>query len=202
MPQKERPKRSFPFSFPNCRRTGSCSEQNIILESPSCRWQELQRIINLDGVNFFGKVSDFMALGADPFVNDRSDKRSCQRTRLHDHARLAAGARILFPIRPLSFCKRSACRRSISSTVKNSSRSFPANQRHFSKITTRSITTKRLMNITTWWDMNAMIQEAEFALAIGTEARQRARDAAIQEFGRVCSRGQKSLQTVGIDLAR
>ncbi|HVF47807.1 MAG TPA: M28 family peptidase [Pyrinomonadaceae bacterium] len=64
MPRKQRPKRSFLFLFPTAEEQGLLGAE-YYAQNPLVPLAKTAANINIDGVNFFGKVSDFMPLGAE-----------------------------------------------------------------------------------------------------------------------------------------
>ncbi|MGE3468314.1 MAG: M28 family peptidase, partial [Pyrinomonadaceae bacterium] len=64
MPKKDRPKRSFLFLFPTAEEQGLLGAE-YYAQFPLVPLAKTAANVNIDGVNFFGKVSDFMPLGAD-----------------------------------------------------------------------------------------------------------------------------------------
>jgi Zn-dependent M28 family amino/carboxypeptidase len=96
MPKKERPKRSTLFLFPTAEEQGLLGAE-YFASHPLVPLDKIAGNVNIDGVNFFGKVSDFMALGAErsslmPVINDG---------RIRPEAR----TRLLFPFGSFSVCK-------------------------------------------------------------------------------------------------
>lgn len=64
MPQKQRPKRSSLFLFPTAEEQGLLGAE-YYSQNPLVPLAKTAGNVNIDGVNFFGKVSDFSALGAE-----------------------------------------------------------------------------------------------------------------------------------------
>ena len=64
MPKKERPKRSAYFLFPTAEEQGLLGAE-YFAENPLVPLNKIAANVNIDGVNFFGKVTDFSALGAE-----------------------------------------------------------------------------------------------------------------------------------------
>lgn len=64
MPKKERPKRSSFFLFPTAEEQGLLGTE-YFAANPLIPLSSIAGNVNIDGVNFFGKVSDFSALGAE-----------------------------------------------------------------------------------------------------------------------------------------
>ena len=64
IPQKQRPKRSFLFLFPTAEEQGLLGAE-YYSHHPLIPLAKTAADINIDGVNFFGKISNFMPLGAE-----------------------------------------------------------------------------------------------------------------------------------------
>ncbi len=64
MPKKERPKRSVLFLFPTAEEQGLLGAE-YYSQRPLVPLNKTAANVNIDGVNFFGRVKDFMPLGAD-----------------------------------------------------------------------------------------------------------------------------------------
>lgn len=64
MPKKERPKRSAYFLFPTAEEQGLLGAE-YFAANPLVPLNKVAGNVNIDGVNFFGKVTDFSALGAE-----------------------------------------------------------------------------------------------------------------------------------------
>jgi Zn-dependent M28 family amino/carboxypeptidase len=64
MPKKERPKRSAYFLFPTAEEQGLLGAE-YFAANPLIPLNKIAGNVNIDGVNFFGRVTDFSALGAE-----------------------------------------------------------------------------------------------------------------------------------------
>lgn len=69
MPKKERPKRSSYFLFPTAEEQGLLGAE-YFAANPLVPLASIAGNVNIDGVNFFGKVTDFSALGAERSTMD------------------------------------------------------------------------------------------------------------------------------------
>lgn len=69
MPKKERPKRSSYFLFPTAEEQGLLGAE-YFAANPLIPLASIAGNVNIDGVNFFGKVTDFSALGAERSTMD------------------------------------------------------------------------------------------------------------------------------------
>ncbi len=165
MPVNERPKRSFLFFFPTAEEQGLLGAE-YYSRHPIVELSKTIADINLDGVNFFGKVSDFMALGAD-------------RSSLIDHIRAAASERKLsikgdkspeqgffyrsdhFPfakvgVPSVNFQHGDSFLSPLSADAQGFFKDY--NAKYYHQVTDE---------YHDWWDMSSMVQESELALAIG-----------------------------------
>ena len=167
MPQKDRPKRSFLFLFPTAEEQGLLGAE-YYSRRPLVPLSKTAADVNLDGVNFFGRVSDFMALGAD-------------RSSMIDQINAAARERGL-TITPDTQPEQGFYFRSdhfpfakvgVPSVNFQHGEKFVPELSGEPKAFFKDYNAKYYHQTTDeyhdWWDMNAMIQEAEFALAIGTK---------------------------------
>lgn len=80
MPKKQRPKRSMLFLFPTAEEQGLLGAEYYSLH-PIVPLAKTAANVNIDGVNFFGKTSDFSALGAErssieAVINEAARERS------------------------------------------------------------------------------------------------------------------------------
>ena len=64
IPKKERPKRSAYFLFPTAEEQGLLGAE-YFATNPLIPLNKIAANVNIDGVNFFGRVTDFSALGAE-----------------------------------------------------------------------------------------------------------------------------------------
>ncbi|MGD9564346.1 MAG: M28 family peptidase [Pyrinomonadaceae bacterium] len=69
MPKKERPKRSSYFLFPTAEEQGLLGAE-YFAANPLIPLASISGNVNIDGVNFFGKTSDFSALGSERSTMD------------------------------------------------------------------------------------------------------------------------------------
>lgn len=82
MPRKDRPKRSYLFLFPTAEEQGLLGAE-YYTRNPIVPLRKTVADLNLDGVNIFGKVRDFTALGAErstlaDFINASAKERNFQ----------------------------------------------------------------------------------------------------------------------------
>jgi Zn-dependent M28 family amino/carboxypeptidase len=165
MPESERPKRSLLFLFPTAEEQGLLGAE-YYSKHPLVPLEKTVADINIDGVNFFGKVSNFMPLGAErssmlSFINEAAIER---RMTVDSDRRPEQG--FFFRSDHFPFAKVG----------------IPSiNLQHGDKFITplkdeaanffRDYTAKYYHQVSDeykdWWDTSAMVQEAELALAIG-----------------------------------
>src|SRR5215203_6128262 len=167
MPKKDRPKRSLLFLFPTAEEQGLLGAEYYSLH-PLVPLSKTVANVNIDGVNFFGKTSDFSALGAErssieTVIAEAASERNLTvegdtrpeqgfffRSDHFPFARVGVpsislrhGDKFLTPLKgePEAFFK-----------------DYTAKYYHHASDEYKD-----------WWDMSAMIQEAELALAIGVK---------------------------------
>lgn len=165
MPRKQRPKRSILFLFPTAEEQGLLGAE-YYSKHPLVPVAKTAADINIDGVNFFGKINDFVPLGAD-------------RSSIIDQINEAARERN-FTIR--------------GDTHPEQGYFFRSDHFPFAKVGVPSVnfqhgdhflkplkgeaegffndyTAKYYHQVSDeyhdWWDTSAMVQEAEFALSFG-----------------------------------
>ena len=165
MPKKERPKRSLLFIFPTAEEQGLLGAEYYSLH-PLVPLSKTAANVNIDGVNFFGKTSDFSALGAE---------RSSIEAVIAD----AAGERNLTvegDTRPeQGFFFRSDhfpfARVGVPSISLRHGDNFVTPLKGEPETFFKDYTAKYYHQASDeykeWWDTSAMIQEAELAMAIG-----------------------------------
>ncbi|MFN6963354.1 MAG: M28 family peptidase [Pyrinomonadaceae bacterium] len=165
MPQRQRPKRSFLFLFPTAEEQGLLGAE-YYARHPLVPLSRTVANVNIDGVNFFGKVSDMMPLGADRStlmapIKAAADERGLT---LEGDARPEQG--FFFRSDHFPFAKVGVPAVSLQhgdsfiEPLKGEAASFfkDYNAKYYHQATDE---------YHDWWDISAMVQEAEFALAIG-----------------------------------
>ena len=165
MPPNKRPKRSFLFLFPTAEEQGLLGT-DFYAQNPLIPLNKTLANVNIDGVNFFGQTTDFRPLGANrsdliKFINevagerkltvkgdDRPEQGFFFRSDHFPFAKVGVPAVSLQHgdefVKPLE-------RRS-----EKFFRGYTANYYH-----------QPSDQFYDWWDASAMVQEAEYALAIG-----------------------------------
>lgn len=167
MPVKERPKRSFLFLFPTAEEQGLLGAE-YYSKHPLAPLSKTAANVNIDGVNFFGQTSDFMPLGADRstlinLINEAANERkltveSDQRPEQgfffrSDHFPFAKVG-----VPAVSIQHGDAFVKPLSGEAKKFFEGYTANYYH-----------QASDQFYDWWDASAMVQEAEYALAIGVK---------------------------------
>jgi hypothetical protein len=165
MPARERPKRSVVFFFPTAEEQGLLGAE-YYSQHPLFPLAKTAANVNIDGVNFFGKVSDFKPLGADrsSLMDHISEAASERNLKLQPDNRPEQG--FFFRSDHFPFAKVGVPAVSLQHGDSFISPLKPEAESFF-----KDYTAKYYHQVTDeyhdWWDMSAMIQEAEFALAIG-----------------------------------
>ncbi len=167
MPQRNRPKRSFLFFFPTAEEQGLLGAE-YYSRHPLFPLSKTAANINIDGVNFFGKVSDFIPLGYDrsslaDVVNEAAVERKL--TVIGDE-RPEQG--FFFRSDHFPFAKAGVPAISLQHGTR-----FTKPLSREAEAFGRDYTAKHYHQVTDeyhdWWDMSAMAQEAELALGIGVK---------------------------------
>lgn len=167
MPVKDRPKRSFLFLFPTAEEQGLLGAE-YYSRHPLVPLAKTAADVNIDGVNFFGKVSDFMALGADRSsiieqINDAARERNLT---IKGDTKPEQGyffrsdhfpfAKVGVP--SVNFQHGDSFLTPLGAEAKSFFTGY--NEKYYHQTSDQYYD---------WWDMAAMIQESELALAIGTK---------------------------------
>lgn len=165
MKKKERPKRSFLFLFPTAEEQGLLGTE-YYSQNPLIPLNKTIANVNIDGVNFFGQTSDFKPLGADRsslmnVINEVAKERNLTvegddkpeqgfffRSDHFPFAKVGVPA--------VSIQHGDAFLKPLSGEAENFFKGYNANHYH-----------QPSDQFYDWWDMSAMIQEAEYCLAIG-----------------------------------
>jgi len=165
MPKRERPKRSFIFLFTTAEEQGLLGAE-YFAGNPLVPLSKIAANINIDGVNFFGKVSDFMPLGAErssimPVIQQvaaerkltvESDQRPEQGFFFRsDHFPFAKVG-----VPAVSLQHGDAFIQPLSKEAEGFFKEYNAKYYH-----------QASDEFQEWWDISAMVQEAELGLAIG-----------------------------------
>ncbi|HYJ92575.1 MAG TPA: M28 family peptidase [Pyrinomonadaceae bacterium] len=165
MPLKERPKRSILILSPTAEEQGLLGAEYYSTH-PLVPLAKTAADINIDGVNFFGKVSDFMPLGAQKstllsVINEVAKEKSLT---VKSDSRPEQG--FFFRSDHFPFAKVG-----VPSINLQHGENFVTPLTGEAQEFFKDYTAKYYHQVTDeyheWWDMSAMIQEAELALQIG-----------------------------------
>ncbi|MCA1590836.1 MAG: M28 family peptidase [Acidobacteria bacterium] len=164
-PVRQRPKRSFFFLFPTAEEQGLLGAE-YYAQFPLIPLAKTAANVNIDGVNFFGKTSDFSALGAErsslePVVKDVATERSLT---LEGDTRPEQG--FFYRSDHFPFAKVGIPAISLRHGD-NFVTPLKGEALTFFKDYTAKYYHQTSDEYKDWWDVTAMIQEAELALAIG-----------------------------------
>jgi Predicted aminopeptidases len=165
MPQAQRPKRSFLFLFPTAEEQGLLGA-DYYAHHPLVPLAKTAADINIDGVNFFGKISSFMPLGAErsSIMNPIKTAADERNFKLIADTRPEQG--FFFRSDHFPFAKVG-----VPSVSLQHGDSFivplKGEAAEFFHDYTAKFYHQPSDEYKDWWDMSAMVQEAEFALAIG-----------------------------------
>jgi Zn-dependent M28 family amino/carboxypeptidase len=165
MPKRERPKRSILFLFPTAEEQGLLGAEYYSLH-PLVPLKRTAANVNIDGVNFFGRTSDFSALGAErssieTVISEAARERNLT---VEGDTRPEQGfffrsdhfpfARVGVPA--ISLRHGDAFVTPLQGEADAFFKDYTAKYYHQASDEYRD-----------WWDTSAMIQEAELGLAIG-----------------------------------
>jgi len=166
-PVKDRPKRSFLFLFPTAEEQGLLGAE-YYSKNPVIALSKTAANVNIDGVNFAGKVKDFMALGAErSSIKATVDEVTSER-KLTSKADTSPEQGFFFRSDHFPFAKVGVPAISLqhgeefidppSKEAAEFMKSY--GEKHYHQASDEYYD---------WWDMSAMIQEAEVGLAIGVK---------------------------------
>ena len=164
-PLKQRPKRSFLFLFPTAEEQGLLGAE-YYSHHPLVPLAKTAADINIDGVNFFGKISSFMPLGAER----SSIMAPIEQAANERNFKIVADAKpeqgFFFRSDHFPFAKVG-----VPSVNLQHGDTFiiplKGEAAEFFKDYTAKFYHQPSDEYKDWWDMSAMVQEAEFALAVG-----------------------------------
>jgi Zn-dependent M28 family amino/carboxypeptidase len=164
-PLKQRPKRSFLFLFPTAEEQGLLGAE-YYSHHPLVPLAKTAADINIDGVNFFGKISNFMPLGAERSTMMTSLAKAAAERNLKITADSKPEQGFFFRSDHFPFAKVG-----VPSINLQHGDTFivplKGEAAEFFKDYTAKFYHQPSDEYKNWWDMSAMIQEAEFALAVG-----------------------------------
>ena len=167
MPKKDRPKRSFLFLFPTAEEQGLLGAE-FYSHHPLVPLANTTADVNIDGVNFFGKVSDFMALGAErsSMMTQINEVASEHYMTVKSDTRPEQG--FFFRSDHFPFAKAGVPAVSLQHGDRFV-KPLSAEAVGFFKDYTAKYYHQVSDEYHDWWDVSAMVQEAELALAIGVK---------------------------------
>lgn len=166
-PKKDRPKRSFIFLFPTAEEQGLLGAE-YYAQFPLVPLAKTAANVNIDGVNFFGKVSDFMPLGAERSTMMKLIGEVAAERKLTIESDTQPEQGFFFRSDHFPFAKAGVPAVSLRhgdafiSPLGKEAAEFQKeyNAKYYHQATDE---------YKDWWDMSAMIQEAEIGLAIGVK---------------------------------
>jgi Zn-dependent M28 family amino/carboxypeptidase len=165
MSKKERPKRSILFLFPTAEEQGLLGAE-YYSQRPLVPLNKTAANVNIDGVNFFGRVKDFMPLGADRSSISKAIEEAAKERGLTLESDMRPEQGFFYRSDHFPFAKVGVPAVSLQhgddfvKPLTGEAKEFSSNYtaRHYHQVSDE---------YHDWWDMDAMIQEAEFGLAIG-----------------------------------
>ncbi len=165
MPKKERPKRSTMFIFPTAEEQGLLGAE-YFASHPIVPLKKIAANVNIDGVNFFGKTSDFSALGAErstmaPVVDEAAKERN-----LIVEGDMRPEQGFFFRSDHFPFAKVGVPAISLRHGD-NFVTPLTGEALTFFRDYTAKYYHQASDEFQDWWDISSMIQEAELGLAIG-----------------------------------
>ena len=167
MPLKQRPKRSFLFLFPTAEEQGLLGAE-YYSHHPLVPLAKTGADINIDGVNFFGRISNFMPLGAERSTMMTSIAKTAAERNFKITADTKPEQGFFFRSDHFPFAKVG-----VPSINLQHGDMFvvplKGEAAEFFKDYTAKFYHQPSDEYKDWWNMSAMIQEAEFALAVGAE---------------------------------
>lgn len=165
MPKKQRPKRSLFILFPTAEEQGLLGAE-YYAQNPLVPLNKTVANVNIDGVNFFGQTSDFKPLGADrsSLMNVVKEVANERKLTVTGDDRPEQGfffrsdhfpfAKVGVPA--VSVQHGSSFLKPLTGEADKFFKGYNANHYH-----------QPSDEFHDWWDISAMLQEAEYCLAIG-----------------------------------
>lgn len=165
MPRKQRPKRSFLFLFPTAEEQGLLGAEYYSF-NPLVPLAKTAANVNIDGVNFFGKVSDFMPLGAERSSIMAQINEVAAERKMTVKADTKPEQGFFFRSDHFPFAKVG-----VPAVSLRHGDSFITPLRREAEGFFKDYNAKYYHQVTDeyhdWWDISAMVQDAEIGLAIG-----------------------------------
>lgn len=167
MPIKQRPKRSFIFLFPTAEEQGLLGSE-YYSHHPLVPLAKTAANVNIDGVNIFGKVSDFMPLGAErSSILDQINEAATERN-MTVKPDMNPDKGFFFRSDHFPFAKVG-----VPAVSLQHGDTFLTPLGKVAKGFFDDYTAKYYHQVSDeyhdWWDASAMVQESELALAIGVK---------------------------------
>jgi len=167
LPARDRPKRSFLFLFPTAEEQGLLGAE-YYSKNPLIPLAKTAANINIDGVNFFGKVSDFMPLGADRSTLMEPINQVAAERKLTVEGDMRPEQGFFFRSDHFPFAKVGVPAVSLQHGDAFIS-PLGREAAEFQKEYTAKYYHQATDQYYDWWDASAMVQEAEIGLAIGVK---------------------------------
>ncbi|MEO8042872.1 MAG: M28 family peptidase, partial [Acidobacteriota bacterium] len=165
IPKKDRPKRSMLFLFPTAEEQGLLGAEYYSLH-PLLPLSRTAANVNIDGVNFFGKTSDFSALGAERSSIESVINAAAAERKLTVDGDTRPEQGFFFRSDHFPFA-----RVGVPSISLRHGDDFVTPLKGEPEAFFKDYTAKYYHQVSDeykeWWDISAMIQESELALAIG-----------------------------------
>ncbi|HEX6126845.1 MAG TPA: M28 family peptidase [Pyrinomonadaceae bacterium] len=165
MPAKERPKRSVLFLFPTAEEQGLLGAEYYSM-NPLVPLSKTAANVNIDGVNFFGKTSDFSALGAERSSLEAVIDEAARERNLTVEGDTRPEQGFFFRSDHFPFARVGVPALSLRHGD-NFITPLKGQAESFFKEYTAKYYHQASDEYQEWWDTSAMIQEAELGLAIG-----------------------------------
>lgn len=167
MPKKERPKRSILFLFPTAEEQGLLGAEYYSLH-PLVPLAKTTANVNIDGVNFFGKTSDFSALGAERSSMEAVILVAAKERNLTVEGDMRPEQGFFFRSDHFPFAKVGVPAISLRHGD-DFVTPLKGEVEAFFKDYTAKYYHQASDEYKEWWDISAMIQEAELGLAVGVK---------------------------------
>jgi Zn-dependent M28 family amino/carboxypeptidase len=167
MPKKERPKRSAYFLFPTAEEQGLLGAE-YFATNPLIPLRKIAANVNIDGVNFFGRVTDFSALGAERSTLENVVSAVAAERKLTVEGDMRPEQGFFFRSDHFPFAKVGIPALSLRhgdafiSPLKGEALNF------FNEYTAKYYH-QASDEYKDWWDTDAMIQNAELGMALGVK---------------------------------
>lgn len=167
MPKKNRPRRSMLFLFPTAEEQGLLGAEYYSL-NPLVRLSRTAANVNIDGVNFFGKTSDFSALGAERSTLESVVLEAARERNLTVEGDTRPEQGFFFRSDHFPFAKVGVPAISLRHGD-NFVAPLTGEAEAFFKEYTAKHYHQASDEFKPWWNIAAMIQEAELGLALGAK---------------------------------